>query len=320
MTPSYGARHRPLWLGVLTCLLLAALPLQAETGEFDSGESRFTVLANGLEVPYRVFALFLLPGENLELRSGVRLDLEVDAGLARETTSGWNWLAPEQMGHYPIVLSHGGHSMKLNIFVMRPAGEVRDGWLGDYRIGEYARKPLRGLSAYRPPRGFVEVTPELRKIKVSPHFTLGQFLCKQESGWPKYMVLRPELLLKLEQVLALVNEKGIRTDSFEIMSGFRTPWYNRAIGNRTTFSRHVYGGAADIFIDVPPRDGVMDDLNGDGRSNKRDADYLYDLLDGWKSKPRWARLIGGLASYRATAAHGPFVHVDARGYRARWGR
>ena len=31
-------------------------------------------------------------------------------------------------------------------------------------------------------------------------------------------------------------------------------------------------------------------------------------------------LVGGLAAYDATTAHGPFVHIDLRGYRARWGR
>ena len=29
---------------------------------------------------------------------------------------------------------------------------------------------------------------------------------------------------------------------------------------------------------------------------------------------------GGVAVYEANAAHGPFVHIDSRGYRARWGR
>ncbi len=29
-------------------------------------------------------------------------------------------------------------------------------------------------------------------------------------------------------------------------------------------------------------------------------------------------LIGGLSAYPATGSHGPFLHVDARGHRARW--
>ena len=29
-------------------------------------------------------------------------------------------------------------------------------------------------------------------------------------------------------------------------------------------------------------------------------------------------VVGGLGAYGSTAAHGPFVHVDTRGHRARW--
>jgi hypothetical protein len=30
-------------------------------------------------------------------------------------------------------------------------------------------------------------------------------------------------------------------------------------------------------------------------------------------------LVGGAGRYRANRAHGPFAHIDVRGYRARWG-
>ncbi len=305
-----------LWLSL--CLAANAPAVAGEA--FDPGELGFRVEVKGLELRHREFALFVLPGERIELRSATRLRLEAAGGRHQTSRDGWVWTAPAEVGLYPLVLSSGKERMKLNVFVLRPASEVRDGMLGDYLIGEYSKNPFRGLLVYRAPEGFVEVTPELAGTRVSPHFTLGQFLCKQASGWPKYLVLRPELLLKLERVLGRVNQAGIRTDSFEVMSGYRTPWYNRAIGNRTSSSRHLYGGAADIFIDVAPRDGVMDDLNGDGRISKADADHLYDLFESWSTASWWQRLTGGLAAYKANAAHGPFVHLDARGYRARWGR
>jgi hypothetical protein len=31
-------------------------------------------------------------------------------------------------------------------------------------------------------------------------------------------------------------------------------------------------------------------------------------------------LSGGVGVYRGTRAHGPFAHIDVRGWRARWGR
>ena len=53
----------------------------------------------------------------------------------------------------------------------------------------------------------------------------------------------------------------------QVMSGFRTPRYNHSGGNtagRANLSRHMYGDAADVFVDND-RNGSMDDINGDGR-------------------------------------------------------
>ena len=72
----------------------------------------------------------------------------------------------------------------------------------------------------------------------------------------------------------------------------------------------------------------MDDLNKDGVVDFRDAAVLYDMIDDLY-QPRVQRLstvsfapdlTGGLARYRETGAHGPFVHVDVRGIYARWGQ
>ena len=101
------------------------------------------------------------------------------------------------------------------------------------------------------------------------------------------------------------------------MSGWRSPDYNRSIGNKTSVFRHLYGDAADIFIDED-KDGYMDDLNGDGKIDIGDAKALQSLAQSLSinSEGKWIQ--GGLASYRKNEFHGPFVHVDARGYPARW--
>jgi uncharacterized protein YcbK (DUF882 family) len=114
-----------------------------------------------------------------------------------------------------------------------------------------------------------------------------------------------------------LNAAGHATSDFVIMSGYRTPWYNRAIGN-VPYSRHVYGGAADIYIDQSPADGVMDDLNGDGRLDRGDARWLADFIDTMARRGDFGPRIGGLGVYGRTAAHGAFVHIDVRGNRARW--
>jgi len=99
-------------------------------------------------------------------------------------------------------------------------------------------------------------------------------------------------------------------------AGFRTPAYNRAIGNATVYSRHLWGDAADIFVDRDG-DGEMDDPNGDGRSSVADARALSALVERVEAGDAALRP-GGMGVYRRNATHGPFVHVDARGYRARW--
>jgi len=114
------------------------------------------------------------------------------------------------------------------------------------------------------------VTEENQDTMVSPHFTLKQFACNQDSGFPKYLVLRERLVLKLEDILEKVNKHAYRCDTFHIMSGYRTPYYNELNGN-VKHSMHLWGGAADIFIDESPKDGMMDDLNKDGRIDWRDA-------------------------------------------------
>jgi len=298
------------------------------SARFDPGRTAFRVKAAGVELDYRVFALSVVPGTQVRIEASVPVQIEGPASLRRVGASAYSWKTPSQPGTHalwirasvPNSADPASSEMRLTMFVNRASTEQKQSMLRGYRIGRYADPPFRNLVAYRPPRGFIEVDAALVDVPVSPHFRLGQFLCKQEAGWPKYLVLRPELLLKLEHILERINERGIRTDRLHVMSGFRTPWYNREIGNQTTSSRHLYGGAADIFIDESPRDGRMDDLNGDGRVDKADADFLYDLLEELSQEPRWQEFVGGLAAYAATPAHGPFVHVDARGYRARWGR
>jgi hypothetical protein len=209
--------------------------------------------------------------------------------------------------------------MTLNVFVLTPAAGILEGNLNGFTIGSYPRRPMGGLPIYRPPQGFVEVTLENVDTRVSPHFTLGQFLCKQDGGFPKYVVLQERLLLLLETLLREVNERGWSCETLHIMSGYRTPSYNAAIDN-VPYSRHLWGGAADVFIDADPADGRMDDLNADGVIDKADADTLFDFIEDLIDRDGLESFVGGLGSYGTTDRHGPFVHVDVRGRRARWGR
>ncbi len=324
MTRCAGVDARRLggtWSTVVLTLWLALLPSAATA--FSPGRAGITVRVKGQRIPYEVFAIYLMPGQELtlEAETATRRRLIMTTGDTKlEASSGqWRWRAPQAPGLRVLEIRDptNGEGIRLHVFVMVPATEIKGEHLNGYRIGSYPRKPLRDLSVYRPPSGFVEVTEENLDTLVSPHFKLRQFLCKQAGGFPKYVVLRERLLLKLEYLLQIVNSKGYRAETFAVLSGFRTPFYNHAIGNIRN-SRHQWGGAADIFIDESPRDWMMDDLNADGRIDLQDATVLRDLFERASRAEEHREFVGGLGLYGTTPKHGPFVHVDARGFRARW--
>lgn len=203
-----------------------------------------------------------------------------------------------------------------------PFSTKQSGQVGDYRLGRWPaeRRPPRS-EAYVNPEGFIEVTPENQLTQVSEHFRLSDFLThNQRDVWPKYLVLREALIDKLELILDDLNSRGIRAERFSVLSGFRTPEYNAKgvrRGGRARDSRHQFGDAADIFVDSNG-DGRMDDLNHDGRVNTKDAKVLIESVE--RVELEHPELVGGAGLYRATRSHGPFVHVDVRGNRARWSR
>ncbi|MEX0707702.1 MAG: D-Ala-D-Ala carboxypeptidase family metallohydrolase [Woeseia sp.] len=297
----------------LTAWFICASPAVA----WESERLQSPVTVNRFEVRYPELAIFVMPRSPIQVTVAERATLlfmgqhmpAMDAALKAPARPGLEIMEIEN--------EVTGEIARINVFTMVPASAVRNGRLNGYRIGHYPAEPLRGLDIYRPPQGFVEVTEENRDIRVSPNFTLGEFVAKQVSDWPKYVVLRTALLVKLETILEELNASGRPTGSLVIMSGYRTPHYNRAIGN-VQYSRHVWGGAADFYIDEAPADGRMDDLNKDGKINKQDARWLANFVNGLSQKGLFGEDVGGIGVYSSTSAHGPFVHVDVRGTRARW--
>jgi uncharacterized protein YcbK (DUF882 family) len=201
-----------------------------------------------------------------------------------------------------------------------PFAEKQNGRVGVYRVGRWPAEVRRPRTeAYRVPAGFIEVGAEDQAVRVSTHFTLGQFLTKdQRDVWPKMLLLDERLIDKLELLVSELRLAGIPAQGLGVLSGFRSPQYNSRgnVAGRARDSRHTYGDAADVYVDVNG-DGRMDDLNKDRKVDMRDAIFLSKLVE--KVEQKYPELVGGLGVYRATGAHGPFVHVDARGERARWG-
>lgn len=293
---------RPL-IAVAAFLALFGSPAVAS-----SSATHAPVTVNGKILEMKVWHKMVLPGETLTIDINSNHYAAIDGvPISR------SWTAPSEAGSHELKV-FDGYSQEVQhvtIFVMEPSSSISPkGYIGKYRIGKYPRNT---------PRGFIKLEKSDRDLPISPHFKIGQFLCKQQPGtWPKYLIVSEDNLVRLETLLSFIQRTHDNdAETLFVMSGYRTPFYNSAIGS-ARFSRHMYGDAADVYVDTKPRDGNMDDINGDGRITKADANYMYDQAQKLFAKDGLKQ--GGLGAYRANAVHGPFVHVDARGYRARWGR
>ncbi len=310
---------------LLTALLFAAIVVARADDTFDSKTAAFAISYHDETSAYRDAAVIVMPGAAVVVDAvgGPPGDYAAatEAGtLQRQGAHQWRWIAPVRPGSYTITFQgpekkHG--AIELHAFVLVPASQVRNGLLNGYHIGEYPA-PLKGNPLYLPPPGFIEVTKDNQDTQLSPHFTLKQFLCKEDTAktFPKYVLFKERLPLKLERVLERVNAMGFKTDTLHVMSAFRTPFYNHAIGD-VKYSMHQWGSAADIYID-PQKKDRMADLNRDGQVDTQDAKFLYDEIERMLMSRDFARFQGGMGFYPGTHAHPPFVHVDVRGTAARW--
>jgi uncharacterized protein YcbK (DUF882 family) len=195
----------------------------------------------------------------------------------------------------------------ITIAVLVPFGQKLGGMINGYRIGAY---PFERLGGERP-LGFVEVDHRTADLPVSRHLRLRDFLTHDgQTQWPRYVAMSPRLLDKLELVVnevARMNLRGISDPlriSVDVHSGFRTPLHNRNVEGAALSSRHQFGDAADVAIDA----------DGDGRFTSFDSRLVAMAVE--MVEKRHPELTGGLGVY--VQARSPYVHIDARGRRARW--
>lgn len=235
-----------------------------------------------------------------------------------------DFTAPEKSGIYKFAVELNKATKAIegvSIVTLVPRSQKRGGKIGGYQLGswpwETGGKPKS--ERYAPPSGFIEVTQQNQDFHVSEHFRLRDFLTKdQRNVWPKYLLLDPKLIDKLELTIQELERQGVKITGMHVMSGFRTPRYNHGGGNtagRANLSRHMYGDAADVYVDNN-RDGQPDDITGDGRVTVRDAERFAQAAEAVER--RHGSLVGGIGVYTACCGHGPFTHIDVRGYRARW--
>lgn len=248
---------------------------------------------------------------------------------------------PQDPGFYPLKFinqppsNQGSASFNFNqgslrekvvpaflVIVLHPFSKIKNGFLDQYSMGFYPNPedapekiiPKSARSFYLPPKGFIEVTASNREVFISQNYRLQDFICHLNVPFPQFIALSPALLLKLEWLTLSLKQFTQNPEArLTILSGFRPPRYNQSVFG-AVWSRHIYGDAADIILDLSPKDNQMDDLNQDGRIDREDILILYklieeiDLVNG---------LPGGVGIF-SRGKNGPSLHIDTRGYKARW--
>ncbi|HEV7242732.1 MAG TPA: hypothetical protein VGQ36_26120 [Thermoanaerobaculia bacterium] len=282
----------------LTDAMLGFLhPLRGE-----SGDLRYAPALPGARV------VRTAPGDAVAVIDGVQVD----------------FTAPRKPGIYPfsVEIDDARRSVEdISIVTLVPRSEKRAGRIGTYQLGTwpFERGGTPKTPRYAAPSGFIQVTPENQDFQISEHFRLRQFLTKDQFNvWPKYVLIDPLLIDKLELTIEQLQAEGVRVENVHVMSGFRTPRYNVGGGNtagRANLSRHMYGDGADVYVDNN-RDGQPDDITGDRRVTTADAEKFARAAE--RVEGEYRALLGGVGVYPACCGHGPFTHVDVRGYRARW--
>ena len=123
-------------------------------------------------------------------------------------------------------------------------------------------------------------------MRLEKNFILSEFKCKDGSDVPDSMLDNVKLLAKNLQVLRDEIGKPIR-----VISGYRSPKYNRKIGGARK-SQHMTSKAADIKIK--------------GMTPAEVKRTIVRLIKEGKM------MSGGIGLYRT------FTHYDVRGRNARW--
>jgi hypothetical protein len=222
-------------------------------------------------------------------------------------------IVPAKAGFYRLAILRDERKRVvegLTVAVLVPFTQKDGAMLNGYRIGTYLAEKIDGKQA--PPEGFLEVTEHDVNLPISKHLKVGDFLNHDnQDSWPRYAAVSPRLLDKIELVVTeLARWHGGSTAdvnlALDVHSGFRAPDHNRRIRRAARDSQHQYGDAADVAIDA----------NGDGRYTSIDSRMVGLAVE--IVELRHPNLVGGLGIYTSGHARTTYVHIDARGKRARW--
>lgn len=143
--------------------------------------------------------------------------------------------------------------------------------------------------------------------KIAGDFRIKDFVCRDslyeaclfDPQLSYHWLIDKKLLYALVDLQSAIEAEGYDPTAFTISYGHRHPKENASAGG-ASLSRHISGQAIDMLIG---------DINQDGRYTDIDKQIVLDIANQDIIGDR-----GGIGRYPGTRT----VHIDVRGYRARW--
>ncbi len=282
----------------------------------------------------------MLPGESLQVAAEAdgqpgRLAVIKDGKIIREDTV-LNFTAPEKPGAFYISVAAvaGEQNRRGEICVLVPhkatARRSNQGWLvrvDETPIGEYRQASASGNAkvkdnpdSYQPPVWWMRITDMNASFEVSPGVKADDLVAPSEDTGTKHTDIVPVCYSMWTAITTLRNglsARGIPGSALRVISGFRTPPYNRSIGSNA-FGRHVYGDAFDFYINLAGGENIKAaDLNRDGKLDRRDAYPIVAVIEDLQAEGKLP--MGGIGVYNTIGGdHEVSLHLDVRGHRATW--
>ena len=112
------------------------------------------------------------------------------------------------------------------------------------------------------------------------------------------------------ELKATLKQKGFKAKLL-VISTKRAKWHNAILeksSGAAKDSRHLVGDAIDF---------IVFDVNDDGKSDSKDVDIVFEILDNDIIADK-----GGIGTYKNEHSFidRQMIHIDCRGYKARWAR
>jgi len=124
------------------------------------------------------------------------------------------------------------------------------------------------------------------------------FYRKSLKGNIQILLLDKTLLYRILDFISVLEKRNLNPDGFYVRESFRHPTWNTERGGACQ-SQHIFGRAADL---------VILDIDNNGIVNSDDKDIALEIFEEIMGNS------GGIGKYPGTKT----IHIDVRGYRARW--